>query len=819
MLLVTFSLVSAASFAQTCSVSELRVLVQDRSGVAISDAKLWLGDNSETGSRITDSEGTAEFNNPSCGDVVVHASSDGFQELAKTIQITGAGPVEATLVMAPATVQENLEVRASTPVIEASSSATGELRAEEVKELPYVPATVAETLTHLPGLLRSADGEINISGTGEYHGAFVVNQADVTDPATGKFGPTLPVEVVEAINVVKAPFVAEYGRFTTGIVSVETHRGADKWHTELDDPFPDFRIRSGHMDGLRNSTPRALLSGPLLHNRLFMITEVQYYLDKHPNLTLPYPFNESKQEFVNSFTQFDYILSTRHLLAGSFHFTPQHVNFVNPEYFNPQPVTPSYAQHNYEATLADRMAIHGGTLASVISLQRFDAAIGGQGDADMVLTPTGNLGNYFARQYREARRGEWLETWSPGQISWAGAHDLKLGSSLDILTNSGQFTAHPVNILDLAGNLLRRIEFTNGSAYEVQDFGSAGFAQDHWTLKRGFTLDFGARFERQGIAKSFRMAPRLGFAWTPFGGGRTIIRGGYGRFYDRVPLDVYTFNHYPQRMVTDYSLDGNIETIRWYANALGMDAGPDTVLVHDRRALGSFAPRNATWRVQLEQRISRQVVIQALYEHSRSAGLVDLEQFGTDTNLLTLNGGGRSFYRQAEFSTRIEWKRGQQIFLSYTRSRAQGHLNEFSGFVGNFPLPLVRPNLFSNLPGDSPNRLLAWGRVSAPLGLYILPLIEFRNGFPYASVDVLGNYVGMPNREQTRFPNFFSADARFVKDFKYRSKYTLRFSVSGFNLTNHFNALSVHANTADPQYGIFFGNYTRRYRADFELLF
>jgi hypothetical protein len=146
-------------------------------------------------------------------------------------------------------------------------------------------------------------------------------------------------------------------------------------------------------------------------------------------------------------------------------------------------------------------------------------------------------------------------------------------------------------------------------------------------------------------------------------------------------------------------------------------------------------------------------------------------------------------------------------------------LNEFSGFVGNFPLPLVRPNLFSNLPGDSPNRFLAWGRVSAPLGLYVLPLFEFRNGFPYASVDVLGNYVGMPNREQTRFPNYFSADARFVKDFKYRSKYTLRFSVSGFNLTNHFNALSVHANTADPMYGIFFGNYTRRYRADFDVLF
>jgi hypothetical protein len=29
----------------------------------------------------------------------------------------------------------------------------------------------------------------------------------------------------------------------------------------------------------------------------------------------------------------------------------------------------------------------------------------------------------------------------------------------------------------------------------------------------------------------------------------------------------------------------------------------------------------------------------------------------------------------------------------------------------------------------------------------------------------------------------------------------------------------VHANTADPQYGIFFGNYKRRYRFDFDIIF
>ena len=814
-------LASAADAAQTCSVSQLRVLVHDSRGTPISDANVWLGDDEQEAPRVTDSDGVAEFSNPPCGSTVVRVASEGFQGLRRSAAIAGQAFIEINVVLVPQLVVENVEVRAESPLItESGSSQMGELRADDVQYLPYVPSTVTDTLARLPGLMRAADGEINITGTGEHHGAFLVNQIDVTDPATGKFGQTLPVDVVEAVNVLKTPFLAEYGGFTSGIVTVETRRGGDKWHIELKDPFPEWRIRSTRLAGLRSTTSRMLLSGPIVPGRLFFVSGLQYYLNKMPDRTLPFPLNESKQESVNSFSQWDYVISPGHLLSGSFHFAPQHINFVNPDYFNPQPVTPSYAHHNYRATLSDHLAVGDGTLLSIASFQRFDAVVGAQGTADMVLTPTGNRGSYFSSQRRNAIRAEWVETWSPAQVNRLGNHALKLSVALNVLKNEGQLTARPINILDNSGVLLRRIEFSGGSPYKVQDVGVAGLIEDHWTLKPNFTLEAGGRFERQSIAHSVRIAPRIGFSWAPFGGTRTVVRGGYGRFYDRVPLDVYAFKNYPLRTVRDFGPDGNLtETVMFYGNALGTDAGPTSLLFHNAPAYGSFAPRNATWKIGIEHTVSRELSFQVLYEKSRSVGLIEMEQSAEASPVLRLHGGGRSLYRQVEVSAEITRRNGEQFFLTYTNSRAQGYLNDFSGFVGNFPLPLIRPNFFSNLPGDSPHRLLAWGRVAGPWKTYFLPLAEFHTGFPYARIDALGNYVGMPNGGRVRFPNYFSMDNRIVKDFTYHSKYTLRFSFSAFNISSHFNALGVHANTDDPQYGTFFGNYPRRYRGDFEVIF
>jgi hypothetical protein len=808
--------------AQTCTPGELRVLVTDSQESVIPEAEVRVAsDDSFFSSLSTQIEGLAEMSGVPCGAWKVAVTKDGFDPATETIQMTNAGRIQIRLVLTPKKESTSVEVSGAPPPLEQSAAAHNELEPGEVKSLPTNPATVGDALPLIPGILRTARGELRIDGTGPERSAMVVNQSDITDPATGRFGQTLPIDSIESVNVLNTPFLAQYGRSTQTVVAVETKRGGEKWHAALNDPVPDIRILSGHFRGIRNENPRFVGGGPLMRNRVYVISAVEYRIDKVPNRTLGFPGNVSKQESLNSFTQIDIIPSSWQQLTATFHYSPQRTNFVNPDFFTPQPVTPSFVQQSYVGTLVYHLGIFGGILDSGVSLQSFDAMVGAQGPADMVLAPQGDSGNYFGTQHRSSTRREWLETWSLAPIDLFGTHLLKFGSSLTTLGDQGQFRFRPVDIAGATGVLEQQIDFTNQNPYNRNDLEITAYAQDHWAPLKQLSFDVGARIEHQRLASSLKIAPREGLSWSPFSNRRTVFRAGYGQFYDHLPLDIYTFGRYPIRTITTYAPDGTIvgEPVV-YDNVIGSVTGPHTFLVQGRQVAGAFSPRGATLNLQAEHIFSRLVRVRLKYTDNQSVGLevLDPGELGPQQEIV-LNGDGKSRYRQFESTARLS-RKDSQLTLSYTRSYAEGSLNTFDSFLGNFPLPVVRPDIRTTLPDDVPNRFLAWGHVNLHIwGVSANPIVEYRNGLPYARLDVLQNYVGIPYGNSTRFPNFFSADARFIKDVKLNAKYTVRVSVTASNMTNHFNALAVHDNIADPLQGVFFGNFPRRYRGDFEVVF
>jgi hypothetical protein len=801
----------------------------DEKNLPVPDATVELRlSNKLAGTFKTDAAGkvTLQVNLP--GTYSLNIQKKGYLPADTSIEVKDGNPVAQdidididvvlnTVTLSKQSVEVNGE--ASNPLTEPSTSSTT-LAPENAKDTPLRPATLVDALPLIPGIVRGPDGSVRIAGFGEDHSALLVNSVDVTDPATGGFGLSVPIDSMRKIEVSEMPYLAEYGRFTAGVVAADTRRGGEKWDYSLNDPFPDFFIRSGHLDGVRDAAPRFNLSGPLISDRLYFLEGAEYLLDKQEVRTLPFDQSLSTSKAFNSFTQFDAILSADQTLTGSFHFAPHSQQYVGLDYFNPQPVTPNADFTETTGTLTDRLAIGGGLLQSTLSNRVVSSGIAAQGAAEMVLTPTGNMGNYFSQESRRANRFEWIEEWTPRTFHFAGQHTLKFGSVLGHGENVGQFNARPVLIDDAGGHLLRQIDFSGAGAFDLADTEPAAFAEDHWVLNSHLAIDAGLRLEAQSITSTTRTAPRTGFEWTP-DVGKTVVRGGIGVFYDSVPLDVYAFNSYPEQTITTYNLSGiPVGPPVQYINLTAQAAHSTFPFIDSAQKSGNFAPYSVAWNVAFERLVNRSLLLRVKYLQSHEQNMITLQpeviQF---QNAFVLGASGSAHTRQAEFTARIGGASNRQFFFSYVRQYAYGDISDANSYLGNYPFPVVRDGLTASLPSEIPNRFLLWGSYAFPKKIAITPHVEFRNGFPYQPTDVYQQYIAATYGPQSRFPRYFSLDLRVSKDIQVDPKHAVRLSGTVRNLTNHFNPLEVHSNIADPQYGNFFGNNDRRAVIDFDVLF
>ncbi|MGB8476304.1 MAG: carboxypeptidase regulatory-like domain-containing protein [Candidatus Acidiferrum sp.] len=109
------------------------------------------------------------------------------------------------------------------------------------------------------------------------------------------------------------------------------------------------------------------------------------------------------------------------------------------------------------------------------------------------------------------------------------------------------------------------IQGIGNSSSPFDNIPMAFFAQDSWKATRKLTLNYGLRYDleisplfapatavnaaaeqalgvQEGVPRDYKnIAPRFGIAWDPTGSGKTVIRGGYGLFFDH-PLLAIAFD-------------------------------------------------------------------------------------------------------------------------------------------------------------------------------------------------------------------------------------------------------------------------------------
>ncbi|HWS97013.1 MAG TPA: hypothetical protein VN620_11145, partial [Candidatus Methylomirabilis sp.] len=295
---------------------------------------------------------------------------------------------------------------------------------------------------------------------------------------------------------------------------------------------------------------------------------------------------------------------------------------------------------------------------------------------------------------------------------------------------------------------------------------------------------------------------------------------GMGIFYDSVPLDIYAFNSYPNQRITTYDASGNpVGRPVLYINLTDQAVQSKFPFIDRKSKTGNFAPYSTAWNVELEREITSMFTVRVKFLQSWEDGMITLQpQIVDNRHAMVLGSGGSAETRQAEVTSRIGANANRQFYFSYVRQYAYGDVSSAASYLGNYPYPVVRSGLVSALPSEIPNRFLLWGTYSLPYKMMINPHLELRNGFPWQPTDALQQWV-QTYGPQSRYPRYFSADVAVAKDFKVREVHAVRLTMTVQNITNHFNPLQVHSNTSDPQYGQYFGNYTRKYLLDFDFLF
>ena len=309
--------------------------------------------------------------------------------------------------------------------------------------------------------------------------------------------------------------------------------------------------------------------------------------------TLPFPYNETKSEAFNSFTQLDVPLTSTQTLTATLHFAPRRVDHLGLNYFDAQPVTPNADFHEYTETLTHRAGIGGGLLASTFAFTRDASDVTPQVPGDMTVSPNWRLGKLLQpAAWGRARGVQWVETWTPKGFSTGTAqHALQAGTVLAHAEDSGNVAGGNVHLTDANGKPLQDISYSGAGNYDLSDVEPAAYLQDHWMVAKSVAVDAGVRWETQSVTSTTRVAPRAGFAWTPFKGSpSTVVHGGMGVFFDSVPLNVYAFRNYPEQTVTTYDAAGNVsDGPRLFHNFINTDPNSSFALIDQEASSGNFS--------------------------------------------------------------------------------------------------------------------------------------------------------------------------------------------------------------------------------------
>jgi Carboxypeptidase regulatory-like domain len=209
---------------------ELRLTVTDPSGLAVRSTVELISQSSEYRHTFTtDDQGNLDAKRLPYGIYQVEIRAQGFAEVSESVEIRSALPLDRTVRLKVASVNESINVSASGTLVDPyRAGSVNEMGLETIQNrLTALPGRSMQDLVNSePGWLYEGNAVLHPRGS-EYQAQFVVDGIPLTDNRSPSFGPEVEADDVDSLKIYTAGIPAEYGRKMGGVVEVNTLKSAD----------------------------------------------------------------------------------------------------------------------------------------------------------------------------------------------------------------------------------------------------------------------------------------------------------------------------------------------------------------------------------------------------------------------------------------------------------------------------------------------------------------------------------------------------------------------------------------------------------------
>jgi hypothetical protein len=876
-----FVLSAAAAYAQdTITFASLSGRVTDPSGSVVPGAHVSARhvETNRTAATLTDQEGRFRLPYLKVGGYEVTVSHPGFAQALRPVTLTVGSafelPVGLTVAGEPSTVTVNAEAA----VIEtARTQIAGTVSEAEVGTLPLNGRNFLDLALVVPGVSPTNTGSnqlfaetsavpgqgISVGSQRNFSNNFIVDGLSANDDAAGLSGIFYGLDVVREFQVVTSGGQAELGRALGGYINVITRSGTNAVHADLYGYFRNQRFNAANpLSNTKLPATQAQygasLGGPVKQDRTFYFANFEQRSLNQSGLITIAPANVTAINsrlaavgyqgaqidtalFPNPVHNTNFLGKVDHLLSGQDLFTVRYslydVHSNNSRGAGAlNAVTASAGLDDTDQTVAI-------SNVATLSTHTVNETRGQFTYSTLSALPTDPIGpavsisgvaTFGTLSGSPTRRRSKLYEIADNFSHQQGAHALRAG--IDFLYNDCTIT-YPRSVRGsysfsslasfLAGTY-NNSGFTQtfGNTVVAQTNPNAGFyAQDEWKVSRRLTLNLGIRYDLQFLktiaTDTNNFSPRAGFAWSPFESRRTVVRGGYGLFYDRVPL----------RALANALLSGGNTTVTGPNSQVSLSLSPTqtgapvfpTILATAPvGVLANFSTMNPYMQnayseqgsLEVEHQVGTRATVSVGYQHLRGLHLiVSVNQNVPACAASGTNNGCRpnpAFANNSQYSSLADSHydglhvsfvqrptRWASYRVSYTWSKSLDNVGEFF-----FSSPIDNVDIwrdYGRSDDDQRHRVVFDGAVhshgfqmSGMMQYYsALPMnittgattIQGTTARPLVNGDFIGRNAGTGN-------DFFSVSSRISRTFALSERWRMEVMAESFNALNHRNNLT-----------------------------